>query len=81
MRVLVIVSALFLAACSHANKITTPDGGDGFAVSCGGTANSWGGCYQKAGEVCGKAGYSIIDRTEGGTIDTVSRSMIIRCKS
>lgn len=81
MKLPLLVLSLFLSACTTANKIATPDGGEGFAISCGGTANSWSSCYQKAGDSCGTAGYTIIDRTEGGTLHTVSRSLIIRCKT
>jgi hypothetical protein len=50
--------------------------------------NSWNGCYQRAGEICGKRGYDILQQSgEKGFVasgdfasTTNNRTMVIRCK-
>jgi len=55
-------------------------------------STSWGQCYEKAGEICGPAGYDIIQQTgEGGVYGqggqgggfvstTNNRMMMVKCK-
>jgi len=93
-----------LAGCSSSKQIYTADGQQGHVVTCtpvwtggivGQIANastSWGQCYEKAGELCGPAGYDIIQQvgengvygqgSEGGGFvsTTNNRSMIVKCK-
>lgn len=84
--------ALF-SACATATSTYTPDGRQGYAIDCSGSALNWGMCYQKAGEQCGSRGYdvasqngdqgSIVSANQfglyGGTI--VSRSLVVACKN
>lgn len=58
MRTLVLI--LLLAGCTRAAQIVTPDGHQGYAVSCNGSMNSTGSCYEKAGQMC-PTGYNIHD--------------------
>ena len=44
-----------------------PDGSQGYPISCNGIANSMGDRFQKAGELCGTKGYSVLNR-EGEAI-------------
>lgn len=80
------------------------DGRKGHVVSCtptftGGivgtiasSSTSWGQCYQKAGELCGARGYTILQQVgengaradvsrEGGSASTTNnRMMVVQCK-
>ena len=93
-----------LAGCVNNKPIYTADGQVGQSISCtpgwtggiiGAVANastSWATCYEKAGELCGPAGYDIISQNGesgvygqggngGGFVSTTNnRSMIIKCK-
>ena len=80
--------ALLLAGCATAKPTYGPDGRPAYAVECSGSALSWGLCYEKAGSICGKSGYSVVSKSgDKGMIatpsiltTTVSRSMLIECK-
>jgi hypothetical protein len=84
----IALAGLLFAGCTTNRAIYTPDGRQGQAIQCPGTANSWNGCYARAGEICGPRGYEILSRTgEEGAVVTQSfasttnnRSMIIKCK-
>ena len=76
----IVVLALLLTACTTAQPIVTQDGKEGFAISCGGTANDWASCYEKAGQSCGGKGYNVLDKLQTTTMDTASRTMVIACK-
>lgn len=90
MRLLIL--CLLLAGCATSAKTYTADGREGYMVKCPGSANSWGTCLEKAGELCGASGYEILDRSGeqgwaagGGPSaafagSTHSRSMLISCK-
>lgn len=81
-----------LSACATASQTHTPDGKVGHSITCSGGAQSWGSCYEKAGEICGTKGYTVIaggaERGAavgggqggffGGT--TMTRNMLIQCK-
>jgi hypothetical protein len=93
-----------VAGCVNNKPIYTADGQVGHSTSCtpgwtggiiGAVANantSWATCYEKAGELCGPAGYDVIQQTgEGGVYGqggngggfvstTNNRSMIVKCK-
>jgi hypothetical protein len=88
--------ALTLVACASASKTYGPDGKEAYSLNCSGTARNWGMCMEKAGDLCGTRGYSIISATGDignlavGTATTtnatmvagsvMSRSMVIACK-
>jgi hypothetical protein len=87
---------LLLASCATATDVGLPDGSTGYALNCSGTAMSWGMCLKKAGEVCRGRGYDILARDQHtglttiiaanpsslyrGTLPTVDREMIVRCR-
>lgn len=77
MTALVVVA---ISGCTPTSKVRLPDGGEGFTIACGGTMRSWASCYEAAGEQCGSRGYDILNRSSDATIDTTSRSMLIKCK-
>jgi len=96
--------AACVAGCSSSKAVYTSTGAVGHTVSCnpvwrGGlvgqladASTSWNQCYERAGEICGAAGYDILDRTGetgsygqagqyGGFVSTTNnRSMVIKCK-
>lgn len=88
---LMVVLAL-LTGCTTAKPIYTADGKQGHSIICSGTANSWAGCYEKAGELCGEKGYTVQDKsgdtgfvasastTNAFAGSTISRSMIVQGK-
>ena len=51
---------LLFTGCMRVTQTYTPDGRIGHIISCPGTMRSWGDCYEKAGEICGVAGYTIL---------------------
>src|SRR5262249_7956901 len=94
---LVAPGLLLLASCATATDVGLPDGSQGYALNCSGTALSWGMCLKKAGEVCRGNGYDIRGRDQhtgqttintanpnylyGGTLPTVDREMFVRCRT
>jgi len=88
---------LALAGCATASKTYGPDGREAYSINCSGTARSWGMCMEKAGDLCGAKGYSVITAVGDvgnlavGTATTtnanlvagsvMSRSMVVSCKS
>lgn len=60
MRHLVLIGALALSGCATSNKTFGPSGKEAHSINCNGAANSMGTCLEKAGELCGRAGYDII---------------------
>jgi len=63
---LVGIFTIFLG-CTTSKEMYLPDGSKGYNISCDGSANSMGNCFQKAGELCGAKGYSVVNR-EGEAI-------------
>jgi hypothetical protein len=90
--------AVLLAGCApQVQEVHTASGAKGFTVNCTFDAEklgagNWGICYQKAGELCGAAGYDVIDKSDdrsthstwglyGGSADTINqRVMVVACK-
>lgn len=87
-----LLACLLLAGCAVARPTYTPEGKAGQSISCSGGINSWGTCYEKAGELCGPRGYIVLARNgEQGSIASVtpqggfagtthSRNLLIQCK-
>lgn len=57
-----LLLVLTLTGCAFAQPMYLPDGSQGYNISCDGSANSIGKCFQKAGELCGQRGYDIVTR-------------------
>lgn len=96
-------SALILLGCVSTQETFTADGTKGHVISCtagwsGGvvgaiatSSTNWGTCFQKAGEICGARGYTVLHRSDepgfaahvgqyGGHASTTNnRMMIVRC--
>jgi hypothetical protein len=61
-----VASALVLAGCVSVRPTYLADGSQGHAISCNGARLNMGDCIEKAGEICGSSGYTIVD--ERGSI-------------
>ncbi len=80
----VLVSSLTLFGCAAGVKpMTTPDGKQGYLVSCDGSADNWTSCYNAASEACAGTKYKVIDRSESSTPTAygplVRRNLIAEC--
>lgn len=87
----VLALSLLLSACATSQPIYLPDGSAGHAINCDGSAMSWSLCFQKAGELCGASGYTILERSDdkaasatvtpqwGAVGAVVTRSMLVKC--
>ena len=64
MRYLVI---LLLAGCVTTNDVYLADGSKGHNIGCGGAVQNMSACLQKAGEICGAAGYQVVNQ-EGDAV-------------
>lgn len=84
---------LLLSACTTQKVMYLPDGRQGYAIECSGTAQTWNECYTRAGEICKGSGYEVLSKNGeqgqvisgsqyavfGGTVQ--KRAMVIACKS
>ena len=93
---MILGAALFFAGCTTSKQITGPDGRTAHSISCNGGANNIGNCFEKAGDICGSAGYDVLDkdgsvvpistlrgsngRVSGFGTAAVNRSLLVRCK-
>ena len=93
--VIVYVGAV-LTGCATVHESYAPDGRKAYALNCSGLARGWDKCQVAAGEICGAAGYDIIDRASeasgmvmaganasggfGSAARSNERSMLIACK-
>ena len=80
----VIAAVLGLSGCAAVVKpMTTPDGKQGFLVSCDGSADNWSSCYEAATKAC-QGKYNVVDRNENSTPTQygpiVRRNLIAECK-
>lgn len=55
-----LVVALALSGCATSRTIIGHDGKPLHKISCDGTATDIHACYEKAGELCGSAGYDVV---------------------
>jgi hypothetical protein len=84
-RYVVVACLAILAGCTTAQEIYFPDGTRGHRIGCDTCATGPADCYQKAGEICGANGYTIVNMP-GGTISSYSSSysspgdLFIKCK-
>jgi hypothetical protein len=54
--------SLLLCGCAISKPMYMPDGKQGYSISCDGSMNSIGKCFEKAGELCGSRGYNIVTK-------------------
>lgn len=70
MKKLLLLALLPLAGCmlpAPASKTYGPSGKPAYSISCPGSMNSWGHCYERAGDLCGTAGYDIVMQNGSAT--------------
>ena len=86
-----------LLGCASATQTYAPDGRVAHAVDCGGLMRDWGACMERAGEICGAAGYDVLARdtdrnrsggylryggSGGGSYSsTNTRNLLIACRA
>lgn len=87
----VVVAALVLSGCATSRTIVGQDGKPLHKISCDGTDLSIDACYEKAGELCGSAGYDILGQdgsarnqiiaspTTFAMIPVITRTVMARC--
>lgn len=66
MRRLLFLGLLALAGCATSTQTFGPSGKAAHSINCHGAANSWGTCYEKAGQICGTSGYEVV--AQNGTV-------------
>lgn len=88
--------ALNLAGCATVHQTYAPDGRKAYSLNCSGLARGWDKCLSAAGELCGAAGYNIVDRSSEGLLvaggglnesggsgfvgSTRERAMLVACR-
>jgi hypothetical protein len=78
MKILAVAIAIGLAGCAtYAEPVYTPSGVARYHITC--TIGNRGACFQRADEICGARGYTIVDIAETGQRIANIRSMIIHC--
>lgn len=91
-QIVMLLALVTLAGCATSKQVHTPSGELGHSINCSGSALNWGMCYEKAGQLCGAKGYTVLSQTgdQGNTLVTanqyglyatpvVNRSMIVQC--
>jgi len=75
----VVVLAAMLAGCGGASsrEVYLPDGTKGYNIACDSTMGSLSDCFQKAGEICGAKGYTLVASQAGLA---VTRALFIKCR-
>ena len=86
-----ILTLVVLTGCATSKETYLPDGSKGYIVDCSSEVLNWGKCYQKAGDLCGAAGYDVVaGGSDQGMVvagnqtgvygGSVGRNMLIKCK-
>ena len=57
-----IAAVITISACAIVHETYLPDGSKGYSISCDGAAVGMNVCFEKAGDLCGAAGYDLINR-------------------
>ena len=93
MKPFVLPILLSVSGCAVTKKVYGPDGKPAYTINCSGTAMSWNLCLKKASDLCGAAGYRVLERSgekgvmsipnfQTGAINhvaTANRIMMISC--
>lgn len=67
MKRLILVFLLALCGCAGSSKTYGPSGQVAHTITCKGAMNSWASCFEKAGDICGTAGYDVLMRDGSAT--------------
>ena len=78
--ILGLIASVIISGCTISTPITAPSGKLGYTINCSGENMTK--CYQKAGELCGHNGYTILKQKdrEGGFFVGPDKRLIIECK-
>jgi hypothetical protein len=88
----VLMVSIVGASCATSRETYTADGQVGHSITCSGTALNWGNCSEKAGDICGEKGYTVLEKSgDQGSVVTagqfglyggsvMNRNMIVQCK-
>lgn len=70
----------FLSGCATSTQITTQNGKPGHVIDCAGGSMSH--CYQKASQLCGTKGYTVLDQNNrpAGLFTSADMRLVIECK-
>ena len=91
-QLLVTLLGLTVASCTSVKQITTPDGRQGYALTCSGRVLTWEDCFEQADLFCTGQSYEVYTRPseESPLIasepqdlranPTTNRHMVIVCK-
>jgi hypothetical protein len=75
---------VLLSSCNNIEDVTiaAPDGGVGHTLNCSGSSLNMNSCYKKAGEICDKKGYEILDQNNevGDLFTPTDMRLVIECK-
>jgi len=94
---LAVLCLLTLAGCATVKESYGPDGRKAYALNCSGTARGWDKCLAAAGDICGSAGYDVLDKSSeavsiasaaasngsfgASAVKTSERTMLVACKA
>ncbi|MEZ2296487.1 hypothetical protein [Variovorax sp. RCC_210] len=88
-----LVVAVALGGCATSRTITGQDGKPVHKISCDGAVQSIDACYEKAGELCGSAGYDVLNQggdatpfffASGNSFSSgavITRTVFARCRT
>ncbi|UGQ44977.1 hypothetical protein [Massilia endophytica] len=62
MKTLLVFLCVVLSGCVSVKPTYLADGSMGHSITCNGGYQTMGACVEKAGEICGAAGFSIVDQ-------------------
>jgi len=91
MRRLLMLGALALTGCVTVTPTYSPQGQEAYTITCNGYARSWGTCYERAGDVCGPRGYTVLAQNEehgmiaqagsylATAVPLIGRSLMVAC--
>lgn len=71
----IVSSIIFLTGCATTSSMYLPDGSKGYSISCDGALVGMDVCYKKASDICGPAGYEIMETDR----NTITKSILARC--
>jgi hypothetical protein len=90
--ILFTIATITLAGCAGASLTHGPSGRQAVSLNCSGWARNWGMCLERAGEICGARGYTVVNQsgdrpgyvggwgTSGGSIaPVITRTMLVEC--
>jgi hypothetical protein len=93
---ILVIATLVISGCATVRETHAPDGRKAYSLNCSGLTRGWDKCEKAAGDICGSAGYDVLDqvgedsdfsrsrenakRAVSHSIRPTERSMLIACK-